>query len=120
MSIEAKTKAVELYIRVLNEHSDQLLKELYANDATVEDPYGTEPHVGIEAIMAFYQGAFEAKISAELTGPIRVAGDSAAFSFNVIFQGMRIEVIDVFVFNEQNQVTSMRAYWSEANMSPVA
>ena len=58
-------------------------------------------------------------LSAELTGPIRVAGNFAAFSFNLYVNGLKMEVIDVFEFNENNQVTSLKAYWSPANISPV-
>jgi steroid delta-isomerase len=117
MSVAAKTQAVENYIKLLNEQSEDMLVALYAANATVEDPYGSPAHVGIEAIKTFYKTAFEAKISVALTGPIRVAGDSAAFSFNVLFNGMTIEAIDVFTFNEANKVQSMKAYWSEANIS---
>ena len=47
--------------------------------------------------MKFYAEGLSLEVAiAELTGPIRVAGDSAAFSFNVFFNGMKLEVIDVF------------------------
>ena len=117
MSIEAKTEAVYLYMRALNEHNPALLEQLYAENATVEDPHGTKEHSGIDAIKIFYNTAFEAKITAELTGPVRVAGDSAAFSFNVAFNGMLMEIIDVFQFNADNKVISMKAYWSKVNIS---
>jgi len=117
MTIEAKTQAVEDYIKILNVHSFEMLEALYADDATVEDPYGSEPIVGIDAIKTFYTKAFDAKISAKLTGPARVAGDSAAFDFEVNFGGMLMRVIDVFQFNDEGKVISMKAYWSEANIS---
>ena len=118
MSQDAKVTAVENYMKALNEADMDLIKALYSDDATVEDPYGTEPKTGIEAIVAFYQQGFDAGLKAELTGPVRVAGDSAAFSFNVLFGESIIEVIDVFQFNDNDEVKSMKAYWSEANMKP--
>ena len=115
-SIAAKTASVEYYIQLLNAHQSDMLDELYAPNAVVEDPYGTEGYCGIEAIKAFYNKAFEANIAARLTGPVRVAGDSAAFEFEVNFNGMVMEIIDVFQFNDSGKVISMKAYWSEANI----
>ena len=117
MSIENKVKQVEYYIELLNSHKPEMLDVLYHEHATVEDPYGSPAHEGIDAIKSFYNGAFEAKITAELTGPVRVAGDSAAFCFNVVYNGMLMEIIDVFQFDENDKVISMKAYWSEANIS---
>lgn len=116
MSIEAKTQAVENYIKLLNEQSYEGLEALYAADATVEDPYGTPAKKGIEEIKEFYKVGFESGVQAELAGPVRVAGDSAAFNFNVLFNGMTIEVIDVFQFDDNDKVINMKAYWSEANI----
>ncbi len=115
-SIAAKTASVEYYMQLLNEHKPEMLEVLYAEDALVEDPYGTPGHKGMNAIKQFYSKAFDAKISAELTGPVRVAGDSAAFEFKVDFNGMIMEIIDVFQFNDEGKVISMKAYWSEANI----
>lgn len=120
MPDNTKITAVENYIQLLNVHSMDMLEALYAKDATVEDPYGTEPHVGIDAIKAFYTKAFSADISAKLTGPVRVAGDSAAFPFEVNFNGMMMQIIDVFRFNDDDKVISMAAYWSEANITPAS
>ncbi len=118
MSQNAKVTAVETYMKALNDADMSLIEALYANDATVEDPYGTEAKVGIEAIKEFYAQGFAAGLKAELTGPVRVAGDSAAFPFNVLFAGNVMEVIDVFQFNDNDEVISMKAYWSEANIKP--
>jgi steroid delta-isomerase len=58
----------------------------------------------------------------ELAGPIRVAGVEAAFPFtvSVTFKGipMHIHVIDVFKFNAEGKIASMRAYFGEENMVP--
>ena len=75
-------------------------------------------NVGIEAIKSFYRIAFEGDISAELTGPVRVAGDSVAFPFKAVWKGTTTDIIDVFQFNEKNEVISMKAFWSEENQSP--
>ncbi len=119
MLLEAKEQAVNEYIRALCKHDISVIEELYAEDATIEDPYGAEAMCGKEAILDFYQQAFDGGVKAELTGPVRVAADSAAFAFNVFVGKVKIEVIDVFQFNSKNQVVSLKAYWSEINVTPV-
>ena len=116
---DPKVVAVENYIEALNNKDIEFIKSLYADNATAEDPVGSEVLEGHAAVVALYaDGAFKSDLSAELTGPIRVAGNSAAFSFNLYVSGMKMEVIDVFEFNEDNKVTSLKAYWSFSNLSP--
>lgn len=117
---DPKVAAVEGYIEALNNRDIEFIRNLYAEDATAEDPVGSEVLKGHEAIIALYaDGPFKSNLTAELTGPIRVAGNSAAFSFNLYVSGMKMEVIDVFEFNRDNKVVSLQAYWSLANVSPV-
>ena len=119
MLLEVKEEAVNEYIRALCKHDISVIENLYAEDATIEDPYGSEMMRGKEAILNFYQQAFDGGVKAELTGSVRVAGDSAAFAFNVFVGKVKIEVIDIFQFNTDNQIVSLKAYWNEANVSPV-
>lgn len=121
--IAQREAVVRNYVKALNTKDIAIIKAMYAKDATVSDPLGTPAKVGFDSIVAFYdKGAFnpQANLSAELTGPIRVAGNAAAFSFNVFFNGMKLEVIDVFEFNQDGKVQTMKAYWSNANISPMA
>lgn len=95
---------------------------LYAEDAVVEDPVGTAPLVGIEAIARFYRdGLGRANARATLTGPVRVAGNGcAAMPFRVDLdwggQPCSIHVIDVMQFDADGRIRSMKAYWDEDNM----
>ncbi len=116
MSLEAKVNAVENYLKALNEKDMGLIESLYADDAIVHDPYGVNEVKGLEAIKGFYQQAFDANVTGALTGPVRVTGDSAAFSFFINYQGAVIDIIDVFQFNDAGKVISMKAYWSQENM----
>lgn len=97
-----------------------LIKAIYAEDALIEDPYGSENKIqGEQAIEQFYQFAFESGMKATLTGPIRVAGDCAVFPFQIEFNGQLIDVIDLFQFNDSGKVINMKAFWSqEINMHP--
>ena len=56
----------------------------------------------------------------KLEGPIRIGGDYAVFPFsvNLHYEGSdkRIDVIDTFKFDDDDQVVEMRAFWGPGNM----
>lgn len=110
-------KAVAQYIEAFDKADLSIIENLFAENATVEDPVGTPQHVGIEAIKAFYKSAFDMGVKLELNGKPRCAGNSVAFSFDVVMTGMKISPIDVFELNADGKVQSMKAYWSADNMS---
>ncbi|MGV0811852.1 nuclear transport factor 2 family protein [Mycolicibacterium boenickei] len=94
---------------------------LYADDATLEDPVGSgEVHIGRQAIEGFYKNIEAAGgISTELL-QFRPGGHEAAFLFAITIGGaMRIEPIEVMTFNADGQITSMKAYWSPADITQV-
>jgi steroid delta-isomerase len=120
VSKNPKLAMVEQYMRALTDHDMAAISDLYADDATVEDPVGSEPLSGKAAIIQFYEVAFSAGISARLDGPVRIAANHAVFPFVVELNPgngeIRIDVIDQFTFNENNKVIAMKAFWGEENM----
>ena len=92
---------------------------LYAQDATVEDPVGSEPRVGRAAITEFY-GAVEAMKNTTELFTIRISGSNAAFHFRVTSevgdQIYEVEPIDVMTFGDDGRITSMRAFWAPGDM----
>lgn len=117
MDAKDKITVVNRYVDAFAESSLDIIREIYADDAVVEDPVGTEPHVGIEAVLGFYEGALASGANLELTGPVRCAGSCAAFPFRVVMPGMTVSIIDVFEFEESSgKVTSMKAYWGPDSM----
>lgn len=122
MSVAATMEAaVHAYVAAFD-HSDAVaIANLYAIDARVEDPIGSPPHVGREAIETFYRYAVTTGAKLVLDGPIRIAGHIAAFPFHVSLnhggQPTRIDVIDLFHFDEAGQITLMQAYWGETNVN---
>ncbi|MBD2859265.1 nuclear transport factor 2 family protein [Spongiibacter sp. KMU-158] len=119
MSQNPKILAVENYIQGLCESNLDKILSLYADDATVEDPVGTEPRKGMAAITEFYNMAISSKITAKLEGPVRIAGPHALFPFSITMDfgesTMNIDVIDQFTFNDDNKIISMKAFWGEEN-----
>ena len=99
---------------------DELL-ELFTDDAEAYDPVDQPPHVGREAIAAFFAANREMADSLviELTGPVRVAGDQAAFPLvartTIGDLSLEIDIIDVMTFDDDAMISEMRAYWSMAD-----
>lgn len=116
LSYELFQTLVNNYVEAFEKADMDLIRAIYADDATVEDPVGSEPIQGIEAICEFYTQGFAAGAKLSLTQPIRVAGNSVAFAFAVKLGDMTINPIDVFEVNAAGKVQRMRAYWGPQNM----
>ena len=113
-------KTVGRYIEFMNASDADSIAELYAENATLEDPIGTEPHHGRKAVRKFYAGAV-GNVTLELTGSLRVAAGQVAFPMHARVGGTQIlEIIDVMVFNDDGQIASMRAFWSSDEFQPAS
>ena len=119
-SPEQIADTVNRYISLLAKGSADDLVELFATDATVEDPVGGEVHIGRQAIRGFYSSVDNLERECELV-TLRVAGNEAAFQFRLTVKagdgGMLIEPIDVMAFGDDGKVTAMKAYWSADNVT---
>jgi len=117
---QAITETVNRYIELVAKGSADDLAELYADDATVEDPVGGEVHIGRQAIRGFYSAVDDVQRECELVS-LRVAGNEAAFQFRLTITAgehrMVIEPIDVMVFDDRGKVAAMKAYWSAADVT---
>jgi steroid delta-isomerase len=123
VSAEHITDAVNRYLELVATGTADEIASLYAEDATVEDPVGGgEVHIGRQAIHGFYKNIENIPRATELHS-LRVAGHEAAFMFTITVGGeggkMRIEPIDVMVFNSEGKISSMKAYWSPADVTPL-
>ncbi len=122
MPTEPQMKAaMQAYIDTYNQQDLDGLIDLYAEDATVEDPVGSPIKNGKPAVRAFYQMAMKSGAKLRLAAPIRAShGNSAAMAFDVVLNmpegKAEIHVIDVMTFNEAGQFTSMRAFWGKSDM----
>lgn len=111
---------VQRYIAALNAADLETIVALYAEDAVVEDPVGSPPHCGREAIRKFYAGSLALGLKVNLEGPVRAAADMAAFAFCVRLhwngRDTAICPIDLFRFNAQGQVVQMQAIFGPSNI----
>ena len=116
MDAEHIRKVYERYPELVSKGDVEGIVEMYAADATIEDPIGSPLHEGTDAIRAFYKAA-AGTIAMKQTGPVRVAGLEAATPLVVLIgpegpDRKALDIISVMVFDEGGKVTSMRAYWS--------
>ncbi len=111
----------ERYPEMVTKGDVEGIVELYSDDATIEDPIGSELHRGRDAIRAFYEAA-AGTVTMKRTGPVRVAGNEAATPLRVLIgpegQQQALDVISVMVFDEKGKIISMRAFWSMDAMRP--
>ena len=87
------------------------------DDATVEDPVGTDVRRGREAILEFY-GGLEGLEARTTLHTVKIAAGEAVFSFTLVTkvgdQSYTVSPIDHMVFDEDGKITAMRAFWDPA------
>jgi steroid delta-isomerase len=117
METTDKIRVVEQYVEAFANSDMGIIRHMFAGNARVEDPVGTPAHQGLEAVCAFYEGAMKMNVTLALTGTPRCAGNAVAFPFQVKMANTVIDVIDVFEFDDEGKVVSMKAYWGPENMT---
>lgn len=118
---EYMQQIVDDYLAAINAGDMAAVMALYADDAAVEDPAGTEPKRGDE-ILQFYTNAFSGGAKVELTGPVRISSKAAAFPFRAEIARadgpvLVVEVIDIFEFDPAGKIAKMTAHFGPANMT---
>ena len=118
-SVEDMRKTVTSYLELVANGTAEDITALYADDATVEDPVGTDPHVGRDGILAFYKVIEPIKRATELVS-FKAAGNIAVFEFRITtyFEQMTIHLnpVDIMEFGEDGKVVRMRALWGPEDM----
>ena len=119
-------KAVEIadnYMQFMSTKNYDGVLTLYAENATLEDPVGSEILQGTAAISTIYHGIGDTELTCNRTGPVRFANREMVFPFECLMTSdegvMRMEIIDHFVLNEDNLIVAMRAFWGPESASMV-
>ena len=121
-SQETISQTVNRYLELVAKGTADDIVTLYAADATVEDPIGSDLLSGHGAIHAFYAAFQDAKKETELV-ELRVGGNEAAFLWRLTLDagGSRTQIspISFMRFDEDARITSMRAFWSPSDVQVV-
>lgn len=99
---------------------------LFAKDASWQEPVGSPPEVGHDAIRARYAAAINASggaIPMKAEGVVRVAGNRAAANSiaetRIQGQWMTVETTNVVTCNEEGLITEMPVYVGSTNFKPI-
>jgi steroid Delta-isomerase len=119
-SPEDNANTVNRYLDLVAKGQADEIAALYADDATLEDPVGSEVHIGRPAIRGFYSNVENAKCQTEVT-TLRALGNEAAFFWALTVDlgdnSMRIEIISTMTFDDEGRISSMKAYWGPENVT---
>ncbi len=119
-SPEKIREVIEQYVATVAGGTTDEVLALFADGATVEDPVGTEVRSTREAIREFYSG-LEGLEQVGRVITARIAGGEAAFLFEFDTKAgdktYTLAPIDVMTFDDEGRITSMKAYWGDADMT---
>ena len=116
---------VQRYTEVFSAGDKEGYVGLFADDATLEDPVGGGVHQGTDAIRAFWDTTRDMTPTIELriTGPVRVAGNEAAFPGEARptlgDSPMMVPIVDTLAFDDDGKITRLRAFWDFADLRPL-
>ena len=112
-------ETIERYVDLVGKGTADEILELYAEGATVEDPVGSEVRTTRESIREFYAAIEPLEQESRLVSA-RIAEGQAAFLFELVTrvgdQTYTLAPIDVMTFDDDGRITTMRAFWSNADM----
>jgi steroid Delta-isomerase len=111
---------VNRYLELLATGGADEITALYTDDATIEDPVGSDVRRGRGAVHEFYAAIENLSKEAELV-MLRAAGNEVAFWWRMTVNAgdsrTRLEPISVMTFDGDAKITSMRAFWSPADVA---
>lgn len=118
-SHEAIAQTIKRYLELVATGSADEVLTVYAADATLEDPIGSDIRRGRDAIHEFYANVQDIKKETELV-ELRVVGNEAAFLWHLTLHAgdtrHRLSPISLMTFDEDANITSMRAFWSPSDV----
>jgi steroid delta-isomerase len=124
---EARTRAaIEAYVAAWRSGDRAALLDVFAADATWEDPVGTPPWTGRARIGEFWDQAHAG--GSTLTPQVErivVCGSEGMLVFRMIVRtpeggGMGIDVCDLMQVNDAGKIQVARAYWDGGCVVPLS
>ncbi|OBA94947.1 steroid delta-isomerase [Mycobacteriaceae bacterium 1482268.1] len=118
---EDNAKTVKRYLELAAQGRVDDIVDLYADDGTVEDPVGSEVHIGRQSVHGFYSQIPAGNNQTEIF-TLRALGNEAAFHWALTVElggnRMRIDIISTMTFNSDGKIASMKAFWGPENLTP--
>ncbi len=127
MNKQLMIQTVKTYFECFNSANPRGIADLFAKNATVQDPYGAPVKAGKDAIMEYYKGAAKKGTQLVQKSPTVVSQNRVAFAMTVVVEAMNkeknvtdadlpmgnmeIDVIDMFEFDDDGKIVTMTAYW---------
>ena len=124
MTDESILSTIERYQTTFSAEDRDGWLALFTDDAVLEDPVGSPPSEGREAIAAFWDAvhARTERSSVRMTQGPAVCGLEAAWAFelDVTVKGRRslVGIIDHGTFAEDGRIRRIRAFWSPDTARP--
>ncbi len=110
--------ALQQYLEGFNTRDADKVLSLFADDAVVEDPFGTPPMNGRDAFTTFFTDAVTGGVELTLDSPIRTShGAAAAMAFTITAGTLTIKAVDVMHFDDDGKVIKMQAFWGPTDMT---
>ena len=111
---------VNRYLELLATGGADEITALHTDAATIEDPVGSDVRRGRGAVHEFYAAIENLSKETELV-TLRAAGNEIAFWWRMTVNAggsrTRLEPISVMTFDADAKITSMRAFWSPADVA---
>ncbi|HEX4244796.1 MAG TPA: SgcJ/EcaC family oxidoreductase [Acidimicrobiales bacterium] len=113
---------ITTYVAALNSRDPDVIAALFAEDAVQADPASSPPNVGRDAIRAFFTASIGGSEGWTFSASsVHTCADHVAFNFEIAVKGdgstMTIGGIEVFVVNDEGLISSVNAYWDEADLA---
>ena len=121
---QAVVRTIERYQSTFSAGDRNGWLALFTDDAVLEDPVGSAPHEGREAIAAFWDAvhARTERGTVRMTQGPAVCGVEAAWAFelDVTVNGRRslVGIIDHGTFAEDGRIRRIRAFWGPDTARP--
>ena len=115
---EKVQSALDNYVLAYKNNDKELFRSLWDDRAIFEDPVGSKPCNGIEAICAFWDFGHSDGMEIKPTNVEPVICSNAGF-LNAVMEvrnindnsGMDIAIVDHFIVNAEGKIESGRAFW---------
>jgi steroid delta-isomerase len=111
------------YIKAYKDNDKQCFESLWDRNAIFEDPVGSDPMNGIDAISAFWDFGHSGFSIIPRDESFIVCGDEGILEAVMQVRsiedgsGMDIKIIDHFKVTNENKIAHLRAFWDQSSIT---